>query len=161
MVKIDENGNKVNVWTESRMDITTLEIVEVEHVRMLATADDTEHYRSRTTIESDISLRLNQPTLFVYAADDVLKAIEKLVERIADMCDTRSSEDGNEVNIPLAALLRVMVGETEVEGMLLYKSQIPTGILVLLMSCDIASAEQLRDAIFEIFPTVDYIEIEE
>ena len=26
MVKIDENGNKVNVWTESRMEATTLEI---------------------------------------------------------------------------------------------------------------------------------------
>lgn len=26
MVKIDENGNKVNVWTESRMETTTLEI---------------------------------------------------------------------------------------------------------------------------------------
>ena len=26
MVKIDENGNKVNVWTESHMDTTTLEI---------------------------------------------------------------------------------------------------------------------------------------
>ena len=67
MVIIDENWNKVYVWTESRIDTATLEIMEMKHTRVLA----------------------------------------------------------------------------------------------LLAFCDIESAERLRDALFEIFPAVDYIEIYE
>ena len=34
MVTIDENGNKVNVWTESRIDTATLEIMEMKHTKV-------------------------------------------------------------------------------------------------------------------------------
>ena len=158
MVKIDENGNKVNVWTESHMDTTTLEIVEVEHVRVLATADDMEHWRSRIVSSDEEMEDLNQPTLFVYGSEEVLRGIEQLLERVADMCNT-SKRNRDEVNIPLSALLRVMVGDATSEGALLYKSLLPTGILTLLTSCDIAAAEQLKDALFEIFTDIDYREI--
>ena len=158
MVKIDENGNKVNVWTESHMDTTTLEIVEVEHVRVLATADDMEHWRSRIVSSDEEMEDLNQPTLFVYGSEEVLRSIEQLLERVADMCNT-SKRNRDEVNILLSALLRVMVGDATSEGVLLYKSLLPTGILTLLTSCDIAAAEQLKGALFEIFTDVDYIEI--
>ena len=158
MVKIDENGNKVNVWTESHMDTTTLEIVEVEHVRVLATADDMEHWRSRIVSSDEEMEDLNQPTLFVYGSEEVLRGIEQLLERVADMCNT-SKRNRDEVTIPLSALLRVMVGDATSEGALLYKSLLPTGILTLLTSCDIAAAEQLKDALFEIFTDIDYIEI--
>ena len=158
MVKIDENGNKVNVWTESHMDTTTLEIVEVEHVRVLATADDMEHWRSRIVSSDEEMEDLNQPTLFVYGSEEVLRSIEQLLERVADMCNT-SKRNRDEVNILLSALLRVMVGDATSEGVLLYKSLLPTGILTLLTSCDIAAAEQLKGALFEIFTDIDYIEI--
>lgn len=159
MVKIDENGNKVNVWTESRIDTTTLEIVEVEHVRGLATAEDTEHWHSRIIESSEDMEGLNQPTLFVYGSEEVLRGIEQLLERVADMCNTGTERNRDKVNIPLSALLRVMVGDATSEGVLLYKSLLPTGILTLLTSCDIAAAELLKSAIFEIFTDVDYIEI--
>jgi hypothetical protein len=42
---------------------------------------------------------------------------------------------------------------------LLYKSMLSVGALVLLTNCDIASAERLKDALFEIFPEIDFIEI--
>lgn len=159
MVKIDENGDKVNVWTENRIDVTTFKLVEVEHRMVLATVDDIDHWRTRTILDSNESMKLDQPTLFVYGSESTLRSIEELMERVAEMC--QSGTDCNEVNIPLSALLRVMVGETEIQGTLLYKAQIPAQILVLLASCDMASAEQLRDALFEIFPDVDYIEIYE
>ena len=160
MVKIDENGNKVNVWTESRIDTTTLQVVEVEHCQILATADDTEYWHTRTIRESDESLRLD-PTLFIYASEEVLGAIERVIERVADMYDMRSKKNRDEVNIPLSTLMRIMVGETMAEGKVLCMSRMPSGILVLLTMCDMASAEQLRDALFEIFPMVDYIEIQD
>jgi hypothetical protein len=160
MVKIDENGNKVNVWTESRIDTTTLEIVEVEHVRVLATAEDTEHWHSRIIESSEEAVCLNQPTLFVYGSEEVLRGIEQLLERVVDMCNMSTERNGDEVNIPLSALLRVMVGDATSEGVLLYKSLLPTGILTLLTSCDIAAAEQLKNTLFEIFTDIDYIEIE-
>ena len=159
MVKIDENGNKVNVWTESRMDTTTLEIVKVEHVRVLATADDMEHWRSRIVSSDEEMEDLNQLTLFVYGSEEVLRGIEQLLEHLADMCNTSTERNRDEVNIPLSALLRVMVGDATSEGVLLYKSLLPTGILTMLTSCDIAAAEQLKGALFEIFTDVDYIEI--
>jgi hypothetical protein len=77
------------------------------------------------------------------------------------MCDTLTKNDRDNVNIPLSALLRVMVGDATAEGTLCYKSQTHTDTLALLASCDIESAERLRDALFEIFPAVDYIEIYE
>lgn len=161
MVKIDKNGNKVNVWTENRIDTTTLEIVEVEHSKILAVAGDTKHWRSRITNSCDEIYSLNQPILFIYGSEETLRNIELLVKRVTDMCETNSKEDRDNVNIPLSALLRVMIGNATSEGVLLYKSLLPTGILTLLTSCDLTSAELLRDAIFEIFPAVDYIEIYE
>ena len=117
-----------------------------------------EHWRSRIVSSDEEMEDLNQPTLFVYGSEEVLRGIEQLLERVADMCNT-SKRNRDEVNIPLSALLRVMVGDATSEGALLYKSLLPTGILTLLTSCDIAAAEQLKDALFEIFTDIDYIEI--
>ena len=161
MVTIDENGNKVNVWTESRIDTATIEIMEMKHTRVLATADDVEHWHWRTICEENESLRLNQPTLFIYGSENMLQDIERLLECVAQLCDTLTKIDRVNINIPLSALLRVMVGDATAEGTLCYKSQTHTDTLALLTSCDIESAERLRDALFEIFPAVDYIEIYE
>ena len=91
----------------------------------------------------------------------MLGAIERVIERVADMYDMRPKKNRDEVNIPLSTLMRIMVGETMAEGKVLCMSRMPSGILILLTMCDMASAEQLRDALFEIFPMVDYIEIQE
>ena len=55
--------------------------------------------------------------------------------------------------------MRVLVGDSKCEGLILEATMIHADLLALLVDCQVASAEALRDALFEIYPNIDYIEI--
>jgi hypothetical protein len=55
--------------------------------------------------------------------------------------------------------MRVLVGEMDCEGLIHNVTTLPSDILALLVDCSLESAEALRDALFEIYPNIDYIEI--
>lgn len=157
MVTIDDKGNKINSWVEHRFDTTTNEVVEVEHTTLLAEADDEEHWMSRTTYEaSELDEGATICTMFIYAAEEVRESIEKLFGMIRLVL---GSHHRLAKEIPLPELMRVLVGENSYEGVILEATMIHTDLLALLADCQVESAEALRDALFEIYPNIDYIEI--
>ena len=157
MVTIDDEGNKVNCWTEYRFDTTTNEVVEVKHATILAEADDEEHWMSRITCDTDeLDNGMTICTMFIYASEEVQKSIEGLVAAI------RLLSGGHHrlaKEIPLPQLMRVLTGECDCEGLILNVTMTTTDILALIADCPVESAEALRDALFEIYPNIDYIEI--
>lgn len=159
MVIIDENGNKVNIWTEIRIDTNTCEVVEEEHKRILSMACDWAHWRLRVMCDNSDFCDICQPTLFIYASDEILQSVEKLLESIAKHCNGDAKVGTDKLHIPLSQFIRVMVGSEPCSGTLLRKTMLPAGVLALLTDCDVASAKLLCDALFEIFPEIDYIEI--
>jgi hypothetical protein len=157
MVTIDDKGNKVNCWVEHRLDTTTNEVVEVKHATILAEADDEEHWLSRTIYEPiPIEESLSFGNIFIYAPEEVEKSIERLV---AAMRLLSGSYHTFAMEIPLSQLLRVLTGERDCEGLILEATMIHPDLLALLVDCSVESAEALRDALFEIYPNIDYIEI--
>ena len=157
MVTIDDEGNKVNCWVEYRFDTTTNEVVEVKHATILAEADDKEHWMSRTICElAPIEKELSYGNIFIYAPEDVQKSIQRLLAtmRLLSSSHHRLAED-----IPLPQLMRVLTGERDCEGLIHNATKLPSDILTLLVNCPVESAESLRDALFEIYPNIDYIEI--
>lgn len=157
MVTIDDKGNKVNCWVEYRFDTTTNEVVEVKHATILAEADDEEHWMSRTICElAPIEKELSFCNIFIYAPEEVQKSIEGLVAAIRLLS---GSHHRLAKEIPLPQLMRVLVGEMDCEGLIHNVATLPSDILTLLVNCPVESAESLRDALFEIFPNIDYIEI--
>jgi hypothetical protein len=157
MVTIDDKGNKVNCWVEHRFDTTTNEVVEVKHATILAEADDEEHWLSRTIYEPmPIEESLSFGNIFIYAPEEVEKSIERLV---AAMRLLSGSHHRLAKEIPMPQLMRALTGESDCEGLILEATMIHTDLLALLVDCSVESAEALRDALFEIFPDIDYIEI--
>lgn len=157
MVTIDDKGNKVNYWVEHRFDTTTNEVVEVEHTTLLAEADDEEHWMSRSTYETtELNEGATICTIFIYAAEEVRGSIEKLLFTMRVLL---GSHHTFAKEIPLSQLMRVLVGECNCEGLILNATMTTTDILTLIADCKVASAEALRDALFDIFPNIDYIEI--
>ena len=157
MVTIDDEGNKVNCWIEHRFDTTTNEVVEVKHATILAEADDEEHWMSRTIYEPmPIEESLSFGNIFIYAPEEVQKSIEGLVAAIRLLS---SSHHRLAKEIPLPQLMRVLTGECDCEGLILNATMTTTDILALIADCPVESAEDLRDALFEIYPNIDYIEI--
>ena len=157
MVAIDDEGNKVNCWVEYRFDTTTNEVIEVKHATILAEADDEEHWISRITYDTDeLDKGLTICTMFIYASEEVQKSIEGLVAAIGLLSGNhhRLAKE-----IPLPQLMRVLTGECDCEGLILNVTMTTTDILVLIADCPVESAEALRDALFEIYPNIDYIEI--
>ena len=157
MVTIDDKGNKVNCWVEHRFDTTINEVVEVEHTTLLAEADDEEHWMSRTTYEaSELDEGATICTMFIYAAEEVRESIEKLfgMMRLVLGNHHRLAKE-----IPMPQLMRALTGESDCEGLILEATMIHTDLLALLVDCSVESAEALRDALFDIFPNIDYIEI--
>ena len=157
MVTIDDEGNKVNCWIEHRFDTTTNEVVEVKHTTILAEADDEEHWISRITYNTDeLDEGMTICTMFIYASEEVQKSIEGLVAAIRLLS---GSHHRLAKEIPLPQLMRVLTGECDCEGLILNVTMTTTDILVLIADCPVESAEALRDALFEIYPNIDYIEI--
>ena len=157
MVTIDDEGNKINCWVEHRFDTTTNEVVEVEHTTLLAEADDEEHWMSRTTYEaSELDEGATICTIFIYAAEEVRESIKGLFSMITLLL---SSHHRLATEIPLPELMRALTGESDCEGLILEATMIHTDLLALLVDCSVESAEALRDALFEIYPNIDYIEI--
>ena len=157
MVTIDDKGNKVNCWVEHRFDTTINEIVEIKHATILAEADDEEHWLSRTIYEPmPIEESLSLGNIFIYAPEEVEKSIERLV---AAMRLLSGSHHRLAKEIPMPQLMRALTGESDCEGLILEATMIHTDLLALLVDCSVESAEALRDALFEIFPNIDYIEI--
>ena len=157
MVTIDDKGNKVNCWVEHRFDTTTNDVVEVKHATILAEADDEEHWLSRTIYEPmPIEESLSFGNIFIYAPEEVEKSIERLV---AAMRLLSGSHHRLAKEIPMPQLMRALTGESDCEGLILEATMIHTDLLALLADCSVESAEALRDALFEIFPNIDYIEI--
>ena len=157
MVTIDDEGNKVNCWIEHRFDTTTNEVVEVKHTTILAEADDEEHWISRITYDTDeLDKGLTICTMFIYASEEVQKSIEGLVAAIRLLS---GSHHRLAKEIPLPQLMRVLTGECDCEGLILNATMTTTDILALIADCPVESAERLRDALFEIYPNIDYIEI--
>ena len=157
MVTIDDEGNKVNCWIEHRFDTTTNEVVEVKHTTILAEADDEEHWISRITYNTDeLDEGMTICTMFIYASEEVQKSIEGLVAAIRLLS---GSHHRLAKEIPLPQLMRVLTGECDCEGLILNVTMTTTDILVLIADCPVESAERLRDALFEIYPNIDYIEI--
>ena len=157
MVTIDDKGNKVNCWVEYRFDTTTNEVVEVKHATILAEADDEEHWLSRTIYEPmPIEESLSFGNIFIYAPEEVEKSIEKLV---AAMRLLSGSHHRLAKEIPMPQLMRALTGESDCEGLILEATMIHADLLALLVDCRVESAEALCDALFEIFPNIDYIEI--
>ncbi len=157
MVTIDDEGNKVNCWVEYRFDTTTNEVVEVKHATILAEADDEEHWMSRITYDTDeLDNGMTICTMFIYASEEVQKSIEGLVAAIRLLS---GSHHRLAKEIPLPQLMRVLTGECDCEGLILNVTMTTTDILVLIADCLVESAEALRDALFEIYPNIDYIEI--
>lgn len=157
MVTIDDEGNKINCWVEHRFDTTTNEVVEVKHTTILAEADDEEHWMSRTTYEaSELDEGATICTMFIYAAEEVEKSIKGLV---AAMRLLSSSHHRLAKEIPMPQLMRALTGESDCEGLILEATMIHADLLTLLVDCQVESAEALRDALFEIYPNIDYIEI--
>ena len=157
MVTIDDEGNKVNCWVEYRFDTTTNEVVEVKHATILAEADDEEHWMSRTTYEaSELDKGMTICTMFIYASEEVQKSIEGLVAAIRLLS---GSHHRLAKEIPLPQLMRVLTGERDCEGLIHNVTTLPSDILTLLVNCPVESAEALRNALFEIYPNIDYIEI--
>jgi hypothetical protein len=157
MVTIDDKGNKVNCWVEYRFDTTTNEVVEVKHSTILAEADDEEHWLSRTIYEPiPIEESLSFGNIFIYAPEEVEKSIERL---IAAMRLLSGSHHRLAKEIPMPQLMRAMTGESDCEGLILEATMIHADLLALLVDCQVESAEALRDALFDIFPNIDYIEI--
>ncbi len=157
MVTIDDKGNKVNCWVEHRFDTTTNDVVEVKHSAILAEADDEEHWLSRTIYEPmPIEESLSFGNIFIYAPEEVEKSIERLV---AAMRLLSGSHHRLAKEIPMPQLMRALTGESDCEGLILEATMIHTDLLALLVDCSVESAEALRDALFEIFPNIDYIEI--
>ena len=157
MVTIDDEGNKINCWVEHRFDTTTNEVVEVKHTTILAKADDEEHWMSRTTYEaSELDEGATICTMFIYAAEEVRESIEKLfgMMRLVLGSHHRLAKE-----IPMPQLMRALTGESDCEGLILEATMIHTDLLALLADCQVESAEALRDALFEIYPNIDYIEI--
>lgn len=157
MVTIDDKGNKVNYWVEHRFDTTTNDVVEVKHATILAEADDDEHWLSRSTYETtELNEGATICTIFIYAAEEVRGSIEKL---LFTMRVLRGSHHTFAKEIPLSQLMRVLVGECNCEGLILNATMTTTDILTLIADCNVESAEKFRDALFEIYPNIDYIEI--
>ena len=157
MVTIDDKGNKVNCWVEYRFDTTTNEVVEVKHATILAEADDEEHWLSRTIYEPmPIEESLSFGNIFIYAPEEVEKSIEKLVAAIRLLS---GSHHRLAKEIPMPQLMRALTGESDCEGLILEATMIHADLLALLVDCRVESAEALRDALFEIYPNIDYIEI--
>ena len=157
MVTIDDEGNKVNCWVEYRFDTTTNEVVEVKHATILAEVDDEEHWMSRITYDTDeLDNGMTICTMFIYASEEVQKSIEGLVAAIRLLS---GSHHRLAKEIPLPQLMRVLTGECDCEGLILNVTMTTTDILVLIADCPVESAEALRDALFEIYPNIDYIEI--
>ena len=157
MVTIDDEGNKVNCWVEYRFDTTTNEVVEVKHATILAEADDEEHWMSRITYDTDeLDKGMTICTMFIYASEEVQKSIEGLVAAIRLLS---GSHHRLAKEIPLPQLMRVLTGECDCEGLILNAMMTTTDILALIADCPVESAEALRDALFEIYPNIDYIEI--
>lgn len=157
MVTIDDKGNKVNYWVEHRFDTTTNDVVEVKHATILAEADDEEHWLSRTIYEPmPIEESLSFGNIFIYAPEEVEKSIERLV---AAMRLLSGSHHRLAKEIPMPQLMRALTGESDCEGLILEATMIHADLLALLVDCRVESAEALRDALFEIFPNIDYIEI--
>lgn len=157
MVTIDDEGNKVNCWMEYRFDTTTNEVVEVKHATIIAEADDEEHWMSRITYDTDeLDKGMTICTMFIYAPEEVQKSIEGLVAAIRLLS---SSHHRLAKEIPLPQLMRVLTGECDCEGLILNVTMTTTNILALIADCPVESAEALRDALFEIYPNIDYIEI--
>ena len=157
MVTIDNEGNKINCWVEHRFDTTTNEVVEVKHTTILAEADDEEHWMSRTTCEaSELDEGTTICTMFIYAPEEVEKSIEGLVGMIRLLL---GSHHRLAKEIPMPQLMRALTGESDCEGLILEATMIHADLLALLADCQVESAEALRDALFEIYPNIDYIEI--
>ena len=157
MVTIDDKGNKVNCWMEHRFDTTTNDVVEVKHATILAEADDEEHWLSRTIYEPmPIEESLSFGNIFIYAPEEVEKSIERLV---AAMRLLSGSHHRLAKEIPMPQLMHALVGESDCEWLILEATMIHADLLALLVDCPVESAEALRDALFEIFPDIDYIEI--
>ena len=157
MVTIDDEGNKVNCWVEYRFDTTTNEVVEVKHTTILAEADDEEHWMSRIIYNTDeLDEGMTICTMFIYASEEVQKSIEGLVAAIRLLS---GSHHRLAKEIPLPQLMRVLTGECDCEGLILNATMTTTDILALIADCPVESAERLRDALFEIYPNIDYIEI--
>ena len=157
MVTIDDEGNKVNCWVEYRFDTTTNEVVEVKHTTILAEADDEEHWMLRITYDTDeLDNGMTICTMFIYASEEVQKSIEGVVAAIGLLSGSyhRLAKE-----IPLPQLMRVLTGECDCEGLILNVTMTTTDILALIADCPVESAEALRDALFEIYPNIDYIEI--
>lgn len=157
MVTIDDKGNKVNCWVEHRFDTTTNDVVEVKHATILAEADDEEHWLSRTIYEPiPIEKSLSFGNIFIYAPEEVEKSIERL---IAAMRLLSGSHHRLAKEIPMPQLMRALTGESDCEGLILEATMIHADLLALLVDCPVESAEALRDALLDIFPNIDYIEI--
>ena len=157
MVTIDDEGNKVNCWVEYRFDTTTNKVVEVKHATILAEADDEEHWMSRITCNTDeLDKGMTICTMFIYAPEEVQKSIEGLVAAIRLLS---SSHHRLAKEIPLPQLMRVLTGECDCEGLILNVTMTTTDILALIADCPVESAEALCDALFEVYPNIDYIEI--
>lgn len=157
MVTIDDKGNKVNYWVEHRFDTTTNDVVEVKHATILAEADDEEHWLSRTIYEPmPIEESLSFGNIFIYAPEEVEKSIEKLLFTMRVLL---GSHHTLAKEIPMPQLMRALTGESDCEGLILEATMIHTDLLALLVDCQVESTEALRDALFEIFPNIDYIEI--
>ena len=157
MVTINDEGNKVNCWIEHRFDTTTNEVVEVKHTTILAEADDEEHWMSRITYNTDeLDEGMTICTMFIYASEEVQKSIEGLVAAIRLLS---GSHHRLAKEIPLPQLMRVLTGECDCEGLILSATMTTTDILALIADCPVESAKRLRDALFEIYPNIDYIEI--
>ena len=157
MVTIDDEGNKVNCWVEYRFDTTTNKVVEVKHATILAEADDEEHWMSRITYDTDeLDKGITICTMFIYASEEVQKSIEGIVAAIGLLS---GSHHRLAKEIPLPQLMRVLTGECDCEGLILNATMTTTDILALIADCPVESAEALRDALFEIYPNIDYIEI--
>ena len=157
MVTIDDEGNKVNCWVEYRFDTTTNEVVEIKHATILAEADDEEHWMSRITYDTDeLDKGMTICTMFIYASEEVQKSIEGLVAAIGLLS---GSHHRLAKEIPLPQLMRVLTGECDCEGLILNVTMTTTDILALIADCPVESAEALCDALFEVYPNIDYIEI--
>lgn len=112
---------------------------------------------SRTTCEeSELDEGATICTMFIYAAEEVRESIKGLFSMITLVL---SSHHRLAKEIPIPKLMRVLIGESKYEGLILEATMIHADIFTLIVGCQVESAEALRDALFEIYPNIDYIEI--
>lgn len=161
VIRINEQGDKVQVWLEKFVDDVTYESVTVERFNCLVKADDKEHWMSDVDASDYDAGAIYYVALTVYAPKGVAEELMQLVGRLSAVYGRVDDGEGSVellgLGVPLKLLFEALGVVAHVEGFVQRCDVVDDDSVCLKVECHGDAVVFLKDTLLGAFPDIAYI----